>query len=76
MKFSYIVQNPQYSLHIPMHAFDDYHELIIYIRKNKIDGFVIWCVKTNEWYDSPVNISSRVYSDAWNEFEDYRDKNY
>ncbi len=76
MNVSYVVQNPHYSLQVPIHVFNDYHELIIYIRKNKIDSFIIWKIETNSWNDDAKDISKIVYIDAWNGFDDYRDRNY
>lgn len=77
MKKSYVVFNPSFSKERPIHVFDDYYQLVIWARRNKITGFIYWSLNTNEWdFAEPKDISAEVQNDAWNGFEDYRDANF
>lgn len=76
MKYSYVIFNPAHSKEVPIRVFDNYHELVCYIRKNSIDSFEIFRFETNDWMDSEIEISQSVYQDAWNGFVHYKDKNY
>lgn len=76
IQYSYVVFNPQYSNSIPIHVFDDYHELICYVRKGSVDGFRFFRLETNSWMDSDIEISDGVYKDAYNGFSHYKDRNY
>lgn len=77
MPYTYIVFNPLYSKEPPIHAFDDYKELIFWVRKNKVDGFRIIQTITNAWdFPATKDYSQFVYLDAWNGFNDYRDENF
>jgi hypothetical protein len=74
-KFSYVIVS-KYG--IVSHLFEDYHEMIMMIRRRKIDGSKIYRCEVDSWneFESPSDISKIVYSNAYNDFDHYRDKNY
>ena len=58
-------------------VFDDYHELIKFIRKEKQTQLTITHTSTiNEFDWSYRDITHTTMADAWRKFDDYRDRNY
>lgn len=63
---------------VPLATFGEYHELIMYIRRQKFDEHKIYRTILDSWneYDDVKDISESVYENAYNEFEHYTDQNY
>ena len=63
---------------VPIATFTDYHELIVYVRRRKIDTNTIYQSIANDWNDTNdiKDISGEVYTNAYNGFEHYKDQNY
>jgi len=65
---------------VPGHqvAFTDYDELIRYVRRNKLSGIEIYSTRANSWNEErePEDITEKVWLDAYNNFDHYKDTNY
>jgi hypothetical protein len=59
-------------------TFTDYHEMIMYIRKNSLGQHPIYETIANSWNesDSSKRIDNRAYTDSYNGFVHFKDKNY
>jgi hypothetical protein len=62
----------------PLATFVDYHELIVYIRRQKFDTHKIYETIADSWneFDEVKDISESVYANAYNGFIHFKDKNY
>ena len=54
--------------------YTDYHDVIVYIRRNSIDNALIYESKLNSINN--IDISHNVYQHAYNEFKHFNDRNY
>ena len=75
-KYVFIVLSNYGTPQEPRFVTDDYHELIVFVRRNSLDVNPIYVSIMGEWYADSKDISKSVYANAYNGFEHYKDRNY